>query len=750
MRVTYADKADQEAGRALRVRWQRLSRRAGPSITIALAVAGPILGIATVLLLNRLSHGQAGTTLVGAVLLVDACYFLLLVGLLARRTVMLVASRRTRSAGAALHRKFAGTFTFIAAAPAILVAVVSTITLNFGFQSWYTERVVSVIENSQSVANTYIQEHIARLRIDSFAIARRIDLAFDGASRQPGAPTPDQVLQVQSAARDIDRAFVVDSTGAVRLKGLNSFLFHYERPALGVLAATSTAEPTVLRDTERGELRALLRLRGLPGHFLYIAHDVDATALRHVDLTRETAALYQSLEAERERILFSLGLFYVAFASLMTVSAAWLGFWFAERMARPVVRLARAAQRLGEGDLSARVPVKGDRDEISQLSRTFNQMAEQVGEQRDELMQARKLEESRRQFTEGVLTGVPVGVIGLGADRRIEVANRAVATMLERDAGTLSGRSIGDLLPQIEPLLDRAARKPSQVTQENIRINAGGNLREIVVRVSPERQAFDILGFVVTLEDLTELASAQRLAAWGEIARRIAHEIKNPLTPIQLAAERLRSKVGAGDEESRSILDRYTDVIVRQVQDISQLVDQFSRLAQLPTPHLRQENLREIVDDAVLLESAANETVDYDVEGAETLVAGCDRALISQALTNVLRNASQAIQLRPEASVPGRILICLERTGDSVRIDAEDNGIGFPHDGRAELLEPYRSNRPDGTGLGLAIVSRALEAHGGVVRLLDPPGGRPGSLVRLQFPLIRDPASSAEEKADDA
>ncbi len=707
-------------------------------LAVVLAVTGPMLALATVIVLNRMNLGVISSTWVTVCLLLDACYFLLLVGLVAVRAARLAAARRARFAGSALHARFAGAFTLIAVAPAIAVAIFATVTINFGLENWFSTRVISVIDNSQKVAESYIDEHTDELGRATADLAASLQRT---ATESPGTSLAD-ILYLESRARGVSHAFIVNSDSKIMFRGYNSYLYDYVPPPDDMLKRSSADIPLIIADEENGEFRALLRLGGNWNGFLYVTRLANATTLRHVDLTRETVSLYRSLQSESQNIFFTFGLFYVAFAAFITLSAVWLGFWFAERMSNPIGRLAEAAQRIGGGDLEARVPEPSSADEIAELSRTFNRMAERVGGQRDELLRAREKEEIRRQFTEGVLGGVPAGVIGLDANRRVEVVNRAAARILGRPASNMWGAQIESIFPEISPVLLRAQERPAQVTRESVKLVSGTGLREIVVRIAPGRRDEGIRGYVVTMEDLTELVSAQRRAAWGDIARRIAHEIKNPLTPIQLAAERLRSRIPAEEEETRQLLERYTNVIVRQVQDISRLVDEFSGLANIPSPQLRKENLRAILDDAALLESTANEGIEYHVEGPDNLVVSCDRALVSQALTNILKNAVHSIEERNEkeseagqVSQPGRVVVYLSESAGLARVDVEDNGGGFPKVGRHALLEPYRSTRAEGSGLGLAMVSRSVEAHGGEILLLDPPEGRAGAMVRLLLPL---------------
>lgn len=713
------------------------SRSGGAIAAILLALIGPALAITTVRLLQLREGGEGDPLWLTILLVTDVAYGSLLVALIAGRVMRLRTARREHFAGAALHLRFIGAFTLIAVSPALAVAVFATITINFGFEAWFNERVGRVLHHSLQVADTYIEENSAAAQADAVAVAQEID-RFARPLREPQLA---DLLFRASRARGLKRAYVIDGEGRISLRGYNSYLFNFAPPPAEMLAQAASGTPVSIIDETRGEVRALVALARLPGSFVYVAHDVDANALRHAAGTGENVALYRSLERQSNQVLFNFGLIYVIFATFITLSAVWLGFMFAGRMSRPIGRLAEAAQRIGGGDLDARVTVPPERDEMAALSHIFNQMAEQVQDQRNEILTARQNEAIRRRFIEGVLSGVPAGVIGTSADGKIEVANRAALQMLGAREAEITGAMIGTVFVNLLPVLEAARAQPEVVTERSITYAAEENARELIVRVAPEHVGGQIHGFVITFEDLTELVAAQRAAAWGEIARRVAHEIKNPLTPIQLAAERLRERVPADSEETRELLERYTDLIQRQVSEISQLVEEFSRFARMPPPRPQPEDLVAVLTETVHLERNANPDIAYSFEAPHALPAHCDRAMISQAVTNLLKNAIHATRARMQEAAGGdqtpaggQIRVSLQANAEFATIEVEDNGDGFPRRNRNALLDPYRANRPGGAGLGLAIVRRAMDAHGGSIQLLDARDGQ-GARVVLQFPL---------------
>lgn len=716
---------------------KRPGPRVGPRLAIALAITAPLLGVVTIVLLNQINHGVISPNWGTAILIADALYFLLVVVLIGTRTVALVAATRAHSAGSRLHVRWATAFTLMAVGPVFAVAVFAMVTIRFGLQEWFSENFTSIVESSQQLADAYIDEHSDMLGADTLEIARALTFR--------GGDGIQLALNRASLASDADRVFIIDNDGRLLLQGANSFLFHFVAPSESALESAARDGRAIVADPERDQVRVLLRLNEAGDRFLYTTRILSPETLRHVEPVRSSAQFYLALAENQPGILTGFGLLYAGFAALIMVAAVWLGFWTAERMSNPIARLAEAAQRIGRGDFAARVPEASATDEIGELSRTFNQMAEQVGDQQRDLLNAQETSEIRRQFTESVLAGVPSGVIGLDANDRIEVVNREAAKVLDAPTGDLIGTEILQVFPEVQEVLERARHQPGTVTSGSVKITSEMGVRELVIRISSERVGHAHHGFVVTIEDLTELAGAQRLAAWGEIARRIAHEIKNPLTPIQLAAERLRDRKTDSIAEAQEFLDRYTTVIIQQVEDISRLVDDFSKLARLPAPQLQVESLCAVLDDVLLLERAANDKIEYRTSLPDRLDVLCDRTLLSQAVVNVLKNAALSIADAEETAsrtgatpVPGVIAVELRKHGELVQIDIHDNGIGFPREDRNALLEPYRSSRSEGSGLGLAIVSRALEAHAGSVVLLDPPSGQPGALVRLQFPATLD------------
>jgi two-component system nitrogen regulation sensor histidine kinase NtrY len=438
---------------------------------------------------------------------------------------------------------------------------------------------------------------------------------------------------------------------------------------------------------------------------------------------------------------------YTVIALIVLLSAVWIGLNFANYLVAPIRRLIGAAQVVSTGNLYVQVPTRRAEGDLAQLGETFNKMTQELRTQRDDIVRARDLIDSRRRFTEAVLAGASAGVIGVDAESCISILNRSAERLIGRTEAEALGRPLPEIVPELADMFATARTGLQRLVQGQVTINRAGRERNLSVRVTTEQSGAAERGYVVTLDDITELVTAQRTSAWADVARRIAHEIKNPLTPIQLSAERLRRKYAAVIKEDGGIFQQCTDTIVRQVDDIKRMVDEFSRFARMPKPVMAAEDVADTVRQVVFLQRVGNADIDIDVEIAQDpMPARFDRRLISQGLTNIIKNATEAIAAVPPADLGrGRIKVWAERDGDDVVIDVVDNGIGLPKENRSRLLEPYVTTREKGTGLGLAIVGKILEEHGGRIELADAaakiPGQR-GAWMRLRF--TAEPAGSSE------
>ena len=728
--------------------WERLlrlrrQRRVQTAMTFGLVFLGPMLAVATFLALGPFNQGAASPFL-RLVLLADLVYTLVVATLVLARVARLVADRRSQSAGSRLHLRLSGVFALVALVPTVLVAVFAVLTVNIGLEGWFSERVRSVVGTSLSAAQAYETQSRQDLIEDAEALASYLNVAKQSTFFLQDDQLRPLLTQGQSAVqRGLKEAFLIDGSGALKTRGERSYLFDFEAPDADALTRARTAGPVVIEDWANNEFRALVHLEAYADRYLYVSRVVDGQLLSLLDDTQETVRLYNQLESERGRVLFNFGLIYLGFAIILILAAVWLGLWFAERLSRPVGRLAGAAQRVGGGDLDVQVHEEEGDDEIAMLGRLFNQMTRQLKGQRDALMDSHRQTERRRRLFDSVLSNVTAGVIGLNSEGRIDFVNRAAERLLDMSDGNAEVE-LATAVPEFAGIFDRLTDSGQSAVQEEVRLTRKGKLESLLVRMSVRRNDSGRLeGYVVAFDDVTDLVSAQRMAAWGDVARRIAHEIKNPLTPIALSAERIKRKF-KGQVQEPEDLEQYTDVIVRQTNDLRRIVDEFSKFARMPEPDRRETDLTQLVKDAVTLQESGQPGVTIRASLPDLpQVLELDGTMISQAMTNLIKNAGEAIETLQEKGVPEgfkpeiRVSMVAEETDVVIRI--MDNGTGLPPD-RARLFEPYVTTREKGTGLGLPIVKKIIEEHGGSLALLDAPifegNSHAGAMAEIHLPRL--------------
>jgi two-component system nitrogen regulation sensor histidine kinase NtrY len=709
---------------------------------VALALLSALL---TFVVLAGLTPIAPTHEVVVTLLLANAGTVFLLVLVIAREVWGIVQARRRGRAAARLHVRIVALFSVIAAVPAVAVAVVASVTLDRGLDRLFSQQTRSLIENSLIVADAYVREHVQFVRADSIAIAIELARAkplFDQSREQF-----HQFLVVQASIRGLPGVMLLDKDlnviDQVDARTSEAFV----KPSPEVLAAVNDTEPQVAMFLDDNYVAAIIKLRGYNDIYLYIARLLDPRVLAQLRATQASVAQYADLSARRVGIQIAFGLMYTVIALIVLLSAVWIGLNFANYLVAPIRRLISAAQVVSTGNLYVQVPTRRSEGDLAQLGETFNKMTQELRTQRDDIVRARDLIDSRRRFTEAVLAGASAGVIGVDADSCISILNRSAERLIGRAEAEVLGQPLAEVVPELAGMLEAARAGVLRLIQGQVTINRNGRERNLSVRVTSEQSGAAEGGYVVTLDDITELVAAQRTSAWADVARRIAHEIKNPLTPIQLSAERLRRKYGGVITEDGGVFKQCTDTIVRQVDDIKRMVDEFSRFARMPKPVMTAEDVADTVRQVVFLQRVANADIDLDLEIAEEpMPAKFDRRLISQALTNIIKNATEAIAAVPPGELGrGRIRIWAGREGNDIVIDVIDNGIGLPKENRSRLLEPYVTTREKGTGLGLAIVGRILEEHGGCIELGDAadkiPGQR-GAWMRLRF--AAEPASSTE------
>ena len=662
-------------------------------------------------------------------LLLDFILVLPLCALVVWRVVQVLTERRRGLAGSHLHMRLVGLFSVVAVIPTIIVAIFSYLLFSFGVQAWFSERVRTALSGSLAVAEAYLHEHQQTIRADVVSMAS--DLNRDATFLSVNNQRLNQVVSAQAALRSLSEAVVFTSDG--RLIARSGFILGLQLQPIPdwAMRQADSGDVAVMTSDNDDRVRALVRLPAFGNVYLYVGRFVDPTVINHMEQTQSAVAQYEQLEGERSNFQIALSVVFLVVGLMLLSGAVWVGLSLATKLARPISSLIAAAEQVRGGDLAARVPEGEGDQEFGSLTRAFNRMTNQLQTQRSELIEANRQLDQRRRFTETVLAGVSAGVIGLDQQGRINLPNRSASVLLGTDLDQLIGQELGDAVPEMATLLEEATQRPDRLAQSQVQIMRRGRSLTLLVRIAAEREDGDIKGYIVTFDDITELLSAQRKAAWADVARRIAHEIKNPLTPIQLSAERLKRKYLKeihNDPETFSIC---TETIIRHVGDIGRMVDEFSSFARMPAPTIKDEDLVEIVRQAVFLQRTSTPEIHFDVDVPASVRLACDARQISQALINLLKNAAESIQARDPEAPTGEIAVRVRETATQTTLVVEDNGRGLPQEGRERLAEPYVTTRVKGTGLGLAIVKKIMEDHGGELVLEDREEG--GARVALVF-----------------
>ncbi|MCJ2073945.1 PAS domain-containing sensor histidine kinase [Methylobacterium sp. J-030] len=724
------------------------SLRPGPRgpgwIGAAVVVTALVSALATFLILAgviRVTPTPAyGVTLLG----INAALVLGLAFIIAWEARVFLHARKANAAVARLHTRIVGLFSLIAILPTILLAVVASVTIDRGLSLGFTDRVRDVVLKSVEVADAY-QENQCQ------SLAREIRILADDLTR--ARPNFDvnrdwfqNFLTTRASNLGLPVAQIMRGPTEVVARAKIDVLKTNRLPSAAAFEdAASSADPICLLPTEGRVFAALVRMPAYDDAVLMVQREVSQLAIDFPGVSRAAAAEYLTYDSLRRSIQITFASVFLLIALIALLSAVWFGMNFANRFVAPIRRLINAADQVASGNFYAQVPTRKTSGDLAHLGEAFNKMTQELRRQHAGLIAASDLIDTRRRFTEAVLSGVSPGVIGLDAAGFVTIANPAAERMLDLDSDALVGQPLGRAVPELAPVLAESEARPRSLQQQQIQLARSRGERTITVRVTSEQAQGSSRGWVVTLDDITDLVQAQRSSAWGDVARRIAHEIKNPLTPIQLSAERIRRKYGKVITADKEVFDQCTATIVRQVDEIKRMVDEFSAFARMPKPAIAQNDLTEIAKQNLFMMRVAHPDIDFafsaqtgSAEGgaanSEKIVAAFDIRLLSQVITNILKNAVEAVAEVPEAELgKGKISLSLAVEDGFAVIAVTDNGKGFPAEGRQRLLEPYMTTREGGTGLGLAIVSKVLEEHGGGIELNDNPAGR-GGQVRMRVP----------------
>lgn len=664
------------------------------------------------------------------------------------RVVRLVISARQRQAEKSLHLRLVSVFSLLAVTPTLVVALFAGLFFYLGVQSWFSDRVQKVVDESMEVSKAYLHEHQQSIKADALAMVADINR---DAARLAGSTTLfNRFIDAQTNVRAITEAIVFDSTGKIMGRSALSFSLEFEPVTEDLMERARQGETVVMVGQKYDKVRALSKIEGLFDAYLLVGRLVESRVLEHVENAEGAVQEYNAIKARSGELQRRLFLTFAVVALLLLMVAVWFGMNFASRLGMPLSVMVDMAERVRAGDLNARIQEKFLKyeDELGSLGRAFNRMTGQLESQRSELMDANRQLDTRRRFTEAVLSGVSAGVIGTDEHGVVTLINASAAQLLGiQNPNEWTGKNLLNLIPEMETLVQQMRERPgTRIAEGEVEIIRDDMpTKTFFMRISLEQVEQNIQGYVVTFDDVSDLIAAQRKAAWGDVARRIAHEIKNPLTPIQLSAERLRRRYLKEITTDPDVFVSCLDTIIRQVDDIGRMVDEFSGFARMPKAVMQPANLNDICRHTVLLQSSGRSDVEIStVLPPEKIIAVCDGRLLAQSLTNLVKNALEAVEARtpPEdgGALPmGIVRVILERDGDDAKIMIEDNGRGLPKEQRHRLTEPYVTTRAKGTGLGLAIVKKIMEDHHGSLTLEDRFEG--GARVILRFPVDGAPAS---------
>jgi two-component system nitrogen regulation sensor histidine kinase NtrY len=738
-------------------------------VVVSLSV---VSGLATYVVLTGLTPIRPRREHFLYALFINLVLVIAMVAVIAVQAAGLWRAWKEKVAGARLHARIVALFSVIAALPALLLAAAASTTFSRAVDSWFNQETIAIVQKATNIGKIYFLEHGQVIRTDAINMARDLDEAAPQVAGD--AAKFRELILGHATLRDLPAVYVLDSQGAVKVAVLADEKIRYRTPPPRLIRLTESgkvplAMPAetpgldeenipyqIVHDAQSAQVGAIAKLKNYPDSYLYVARGVDPKAVRHLRETQEAIDAYERAKQGRGDLQLAYALMYFMITLTALSAAIWVGLWFAGQFVAPIRRLIGAAREVARGNLKVELPIRRGEGDLRRLSMDFNAMAKELESQRADLVAANSQLSERRRFMEAVLSGVSAGVIGLDRHGAITLVSRSAEKLLARDGADLIGRPLGEAVPELAALVeedgDAAARSRRQ---QQVALVIDGEERTFAVRVTEQAPSEEDHGSVVTFDDVTELVSAQRTSAWADVARRIAHEIKNPLTPIQLSAERIRRKYAAAITEDRETFDRCTETIIRQVGDVTRMVDEFSAFARSPKPQMEDHDVREVVRAAVIDRQMSGADIAFDTRvGKEPIVVSCDRRLISQAVINLVKNAQEAVQeyaknANREPGWAGRIETVVRRQGERVDIEVIDNGPGLPKQNRTRLTEPYVTTKGNkGTGLGLAIVQKSVEQHNGVLSLEDAPpapGRTHGALVRISLP-VRPARGAVEPK----
>ena len=724
----------------------RFARKYG----LAFVVLVLFFGAASFLVLLGLTPVEPTEDVILVVTIVNGILVATMLLLVGREVHALLQARRRGRAAARMHIRIIGLFSIVAAFPAIIVAIVAGITLDLGLDRIFDNRTRTIVSNSVSVAESYVNETAATLNSNTISMGFVLNRNRSAFVLDRGAF--EEFLKGQTKARGLLNASVIRANGEVIVTASAEESRRLPTAPKGLVDLAKDEKPACGGPRIRNLAGCVVKLKALGDDvYLYTLRGVDPGVLNSIQLMEEITEEYKLLESGRLPLQIAFALLYVGICLTILLAAIWMGIAVADRLVEPIRRLITAADSVAAGDLDTTVLSSRSEGELRSLTDTFNSMTSELRTQRDEILDNQEQIDRRRRFTEAVLSGVSSSVIGVSDEGKMAIANSSAEELLSIDLSDLLGKPLAEISPELAAVVQTVESSARNSHREQIILTRNGQERTLNVQVAVDENAEGTHSHVITIDDITDLVSAQRTSAWADVARRIAHEIKNPLTPIQLSAERIRRRYGKVITEDREVFDQCTETIVRQVADIGRMVDEFSSFARMPKPTMVKGDIRETIREAVFLLNVSNPEIEFDVTtDEEPIIANFDNRLLGQAIGNLIKNATEAME-NVEFGEGESPKIAIRHSSDQAmhRIDIIDNGKGLPKENRQRLLEPYMTTREKGTGLGLAIVGKILEEHGGRIELQDAPqvadGGR-GAMISIYIPQSVEKSKSGEKE----
>jgi len=746
--------ANSHSGKMLSNAW-RPERRRVLLLPGLLAVLGALLTAAgSFVILTGLTPIVPDKPTTLALIGINLAFVLLMAGLIGRELRRILTARQRAKVGSRLHVRIVTLFSVVAVIPAIVVAIVASITLNIGLDRWFEIRTKTIVNSSLAIAEAYVRENARNLQNTALSMAYVLDQARQLYSLDRNGFR--DLMSQQATGRALADAALIRIDGSFILEAKTRSDFPMPEPPIQAVKQAADGKPVLIEPRIRNIVGSIVKLHDIPEAYLYTIRLVDPQVIRARQIVKANVADYRALGDNRRVTQIAFAILYLGLTLIVVLAAIWTGIAVADRLVRPIRQLIGAADEVSTGNLDVSVPVRSSDGDVASLGSTFNTMLQQLKSQRNELLHAKDLIDERRRFSEAVLASVTAGVIGVDADGIITIVNRSAESMLGISAAASLGTKLSGLLPHVGRVLEIAKSFSHPVHHEQVTFYRKGAERTFNVQVTGEggESGGEQKSYVVTIDDITDLVQAQRSTAWADVARRIAHEIKNPLTPIQLSAERIRRRFGKTITEDRAIFDQCTDTIIRQVGDIGRMVDEFSAFARMPKPDMKTLDLREPLHEASFLVEVSRPGIRFERDfGREPLYGTFDSRLMAQAFGNVIKNASEAIEAVEREEDAGGVIriVATPAEGNLIQVDVIDNGKGLPRENRQRLLEPYMTTREKGTGLGLAIVRKIIEDHGGRMELHDAPQdfhqGR-GAMIRMILPAVEKSGGKRGGAAD--